>query len=301
MTHLPVPAPVEQVATAVGEVAVRRTPTRGPGPHEPAILIHGLEGNALNWVDLADALADRLDCVAVDLPGFGSSAPASGGDYSIAAHARAAAAVARELFPATPVHVLGNSMGGAVAVELAAHNPELVRTLCLISPALPSLRPRPANAHLPVMAIPRVGEAMYARYRRVGVGQRVDASYGVCFADPARLAPQRRAETEAEVARRDALPWVREAFISSVRGLLATFVDRSRERPWTLAGRITAPTLVIYGRRDRLVDSRASRRVTTAFPNAHVVVIRDAGHLAQVEQPALVEQAWRELQASAVT
>ncbi len=50
------PAPVEFVSTSVGEIAVRRTPVRGDGPHEPAVLVHGLGGNSLNWVDLADGL-----------------------------------------------------------------------------------------------------------------------------------------------------------------------------------------------------------------------------------------------------
>ena len=53
------------------------------GPHEPAVLVHGLGGNSLNWVDLADGLADRLECVSLDLPGFGATEPLADGDFSI--------------------------------------------------------------------------------------------------------------------------------------------------------------------------------------------------------------------------
>ena len=73
--ELPAPAPVEFLPTSVGEIAVRRTPVRGAGPHEPAVLVHGLGGNSLNWVDLAESLADRLECVSPHLPGFGATEP----------------------------------------------------------------------------------------------------------------------------------------------------------------------------------------------------------------------------------
>ncbi len=295
MRKMPAAARSQHVTTAVGEVAVRRTPTHGAGPHAPAILVHGLEGSALNWVDLSDALADRLDSVAVDLPGFGMSPPPDDKDYSIAGHARAVAAVADAVFPGEPLHVFGNSMGGAVAVELAARRPELVRTLCLVSPALPSLRANATNIPIPVMAIPRVGDFMFDRASRADVERRVGVGLDVCFADPSRMPPQRRAELEAEFRHRDDMPWVREAFVASVQGLLSRLVDRGPDRLWALAGHITAPTLVVYGTKDRLIDSRAAYRVTNAFRNVHVMTLRDAGHLAQVEHPRLVARAWRDV------
>jgi pimeloyl-ACP methyl ester carboxylesterase len=285
---------VEHVDTAVGRIALRRTPKRGEGPREPAILIHGLGGTALNWVDLADSLADRLDCVALDLPGFGFTEPPEGADYSIPGHTRAVAATIEVLFPGQPVHVFGNSMGGAIAVQLAARHPDLVRTLCLVSPALPDRRPKATNIHIPVMTMPKVGELLFNRYQRVGADKRVQATYDLCYADPRRLHPQRRAEAEAEAARRDTLPYIREAFIASAQGLLATYLDRGEERPWALAGWISAPTLVIYGRQDKLVDPRAAHRITEAFPRALVMVIPDSGHVSQMEHPDLVDRWWRE-------
>lgn len=295
MSDLPSPAAVVQVPTAHGSVGVRRTPTRGPGPHEPAVLVHGLGGNSLNWVDLADQLSDRLDCAALDLPGFGSSDPPADRDYTLVGHARAAAAVADALFPGRRVHLFGNSMGGSVAVDLAARSPERVATLCLVSPALPARIPRRTNVHIPVMAVPRVGEALFGRYQGVDVARRVQATYDLCFAVPARLQDQRRAEAEEEMRRRDGLPWVREAFVGSVQGLLATYVDRGPDRPWQLARRVQAPTLLVYGRKDKLVDARAAHRATGAFRSAHVVVLPDAGHIAQVERPEMVARMWRDV------
>ena len=291
---LPSPAPVEFLSTSVGEIAVRRTPVRGSGPHEPAVLVHGLGGNSLNWVDLAEMLSDRLECVSPDLPGFGATEPLADGDFSIAAHSRAMVATIEALFPGQAVHLFGNSMGGAVAVQVAALRPDLVRTLTLISPALPDLKPRLSNIHIPVMAMPGVGKGLFDRYQKVGAHERVKATFDLCFADPSRLHPQRRAEAEEEARRRDELPWLRETFVGSTQSLLATYLDRGPDRPWALAGRVEAPTLLVYGRQDKLVDPKAAHRATKEFREAHVMVIPDSGHVAQMEHPELVDRWWRE-------
>lgn len=294
VTALPEPAPPLPIATSVGEVAVRRTPSRGGGEHAPAVMVHGLAGSALNWVDLAAELSDVLDTASVDLPGFGFSPPPVDHDYTIAGHARAVEAAIEALFPGQAVHLFGNSMGGAISVHLAAHRPDLVRTLLLVSPALPDLRPRHTNVHIPVMTVPVLGTRLFDQYQRVGAHQRVQATFDMVYADPARLDPQRRAEAEAEAARRDALPHIREAFLGSTQGLLASYLDRGPERPWALAERVTVPTLLVYGRRDKLVDSRAAHRATKAFPNSRVMVIPNSGHVSQMEHPALVARWWRE-------
>jgi pimeloyl-ACP methyl ester carboxylesterase len=78
-----------------------------------------------------------------------------------------------------------------------------------------------------------------------------------------------------------------------LRGLLATYLDRGPDRPWKLANRITAPTLLIYGRQDKLVDPIAAH--TRAFPDSCVVLLMNCGHVAQIEAPELVVEAWRRL------
>jgi pimeloyl-ACP methyl ester carboxylesterase len=107
------------------------------------------------------------------------------------------------------------------------------------------------------------------------------------------------AEAVAEVQRRDELPYVADAFLQSLRGLLATYLDRSPERPWKLAERIECPTLLVYGRRDKLVDPIHAH--TKAFPDVRVLVLPHAGHVSQIEQPVLVAEAWRGLLAAGVT
>src|SRR5215469_8587501 len=139
------PWPGTLVPLSAGDVFVRSTPVL-PGA-EPAVLVHGLGGSALNWTDLmgllsqADSAGPPMTCDALDLPGFGFSPPPVDGDYSVAARAAAVISLIEHRADG-PVHLIGNSLGGAISTRVAARRPDLVRTLTLISPALPDLRPR---------------------------------------------------------------------------------------------------------------------------------------------------------------
>lgn len=292
VTALAPPWPRSDVSLPDRTLAVRHAPAAAPGA-PPAVMLHGLGGSSLNWTDLMVAMSDLLESWAPDLNGFGASPPPRDGDYTPAGHARGIAALIEEL-DRGPVHLFGNSMGGAVALQLAARRPDLVRTLTLVSPALPTLRARRTNAHLPVIAIPGVGERLVARYQgRIDAETRARATLDFCAFDATRIPEQRVREEVEQVRERDHLPYVTDAFLGSLRGLLATYWDTGRDRPWRLAERVTAPTLVVYGREDPLVDSRSAARVTRHVRDAHVVVVPDSGHVAQMEHPELVSQAWR--------
>ena len=95
-----------------------------------------------------------------------------------------------------------------------------------------------------------------------------------------------------EVREYDRRPYAAEVFTRSLRGLLRTYADVGPDRPWRLAERVTCPTLLVYGRKDPLVDSRSAYRATQHFPDAHVVVLPDCGHVAQMEHPEFVAAAW---------
>lgn len=287
----PIPA-AERWTLPVGEVHVREG---GSGPR-PAVFVHGLGGSSLNWVPLMELLDREVTAIAPDLPGFGASPPPRDGNYSPRAHARAVAEAIEAWRARTgldePVHLFGNSMGGAVSVQLAARRPDLVATVTLISPALPSVRVGRGNAHLPVVAIPGVGESLVRRYAAVPVEQRVQATLDACTTDPARVSSDLRSALIAETARRDAMPYVHDAFLRSLRGLLATFADRGPERPWRLARRVRQPVLAIYGEDDVLVDARGAARAAREFGDVEVVLLDDCGHVAQMEHPRLVADLW---------
>src|SRR5690242_15777939 len=136
--NAPIPHWPGELASAGAQRLFVRT---APGGGEPAVYIHGLAGSATNWTDLMAELSDFVSGDAVDLPGFGFSPPPPNGDYSISAHARAVAGFIAARGRG-PVHLFGNSLGGAVATRLAARRPDLIKSLTLVSPALPDLRPR---------------------------------------------------------------------------------------------------------------------------------------------------------------
>jgi pimeloyl-ACP methyl ester carboxylesterase len=249
MTHEPIPHwPGELVPIGDHQVYVRSTSDRSG---EPALCVHGLAGSSRNWTDLIDLLRPRLACDALDLPGFGDSPPRPDRRYSIAALAQTVSALI-EHKNNTSVHLIASSLGGAVAVKLAATRPDLVRTLTLISPALPDPRPHLDQVHFAVL-------------------------------------PAERFATEvAELARRDTLDHATAAVIGTIRTLTADFFRRGRQSAWRDAARITAPTLVIYGSHDRVVDPRLAGRAAHAFANARIVVLPRTGHLAHMEHPAQV-------------
>lgn len=287
----------EELRLSTRTLTVRHAP--GAQPDLPtAVFVHGLGGSSLNWTDLMHELRPQVDGWAVDLGGFGYSPPPRDGDMTPAGHARGVVEFIEYLESSGrtdapgPVHLFGNSMGGAVALQVAARRPDLVRSLTLISPALPSLTITKGNVHLPVIAVPGVGERLVPKFMELDATARVRGSIDATYADPSRVTPERLAEAAQEVSERDRLPYASDAFLRSLRGLLRSYADLGPHRPWKLAQRVSCPTLVIYGRKDPLVDSRTAHRVTKHFRDAHVVVLPDSGHVSQMEHPEFVRAAW---------
>ena len=271
---------------------VRDTACRTPGA-EPAVYVHGLGGSSQNWTDLAGLLADRLDGQAVDLPGFGRSEPT--GRYSIVALADW---VARWIEHAErgPVHLFGNSLGGAVAVQVAGARPDLVRTLTLISPAMPFLDPRRSfhGRMLPLLMIPRADRFAARRLAAIDPADLARMVIASCFADPTRYPAQRFAEALEEAQLRYTVPWYTTAYVRTLRGLVGSFLRAylpGAGSLWRVAERITAPTLVIGGRQDQLIDIRVAAQVAAVVPDSRLLMLDGVGHVAQMEVPRLVARA----------
>ena len=257
----------------------------GSGFSARALCVHGLEGSSRNWTDLMALLPMPSD--AVDLPGFGDSPPRADHKYSVAAHADTLIELIEQQGHG-PVHLIANSLGGAVAVKVAAKRPDLVVTLTLISPALPDLRPRLDLLRYPVVSLPRVGARLLRQYQLLPPERRVADVITNCFSDPHLFAPDRFADEVTELTRRDELGYAAAVLVGSVRTLTAEALRPGRHAAWKDAARITAPTLVIYGGHDRLVDPRAAGRAAHAFGDARIVVLPRTGHLAHMEHPEQV-------------
>ncbi len=260
---------------------------------EPALYVHGLGGSAANWTDLAGMLAHRLDGQAIDLPGFGRSDPAR--RYSIPAVANR---VTRwiEHSGRGPVHLFGNSLGGAIVVRVAGTRPDLVRSLTLISPAMPFLDPR-RSAHgrmIPLLWIPRVDRLAQRRLHAIEPAELARQVLELCFADPSRIHDQRMAEAIEETRLRYDVPWYMDAYVRTLRGLIGSFVRAylpGAGSLWRVAARIQAPTLVIGGALDRLVDVRVAPQAARTIRGSRLLVLPGVGHVAQMEVPEIVARA----------
>jgi pimeloyl-ACP methyl ester carboxylesterase len=287
------PWPGRSVELDGSRLYVRDTPPAGGDGTEPALYVHGLGGSSQNWTDLAGLLAGRLAGQAIDLPGFGRSDPAP--SYTLAAFAER---VVRWLEHSGrgPVHLLGNSLGGAITVKVAATRPDLVRTLTLVSPALPFLNPRRTlqGQLLPLLAVPRA-RRVFARML-AGIPPE-DLAYrviGAIYADPQRVADQRLAEAIEETKLRYSLDHYLDAYLRTMRGLVASFLRAylpGAGSLWQAAAQVRAPTLVISGRQDRLVDVRVAPQTARVIPDSRLMMLDGVGHVAQMEVPRMVARA----------
>jgi pimeloyl-ACP methyl ester carboxylesterase len=260
----------------------------------PALYVHGLGGSSQNWSALMAQLEDVVDGEAIDLPGFGDSPPPDDGNYSVTGHARA---VIRFLDASArgPVHLLGNSLGGAVCTRVAAARPDLVRTLTLVSPALPELRVQRSAVPTALLAVPGV-TGLFARMTKDWTAERrTRGVLALCYGDPSRVTDEALRHAVEEMERRMSLPYFWDAMTRSARGIVDAYTLGGQQGLWRQAERVLAPTLLVYGRKDLLISYRMARKAAVAFRGSRMLTLPDAGHVAMMEYPEAVAQAFREL------
>ncbi|MET7305970.1 alpha/beta fold hydrolase [Streptomyces sp. NPDC005134] len=269
-----------------------RPPERSGLP--PALCVHGLGGSSQNWSALMPLLQDVVDGEAVDLPGFGDSPPPDDGNYSVTGHARAVIRLL-DAEERGPVHLFGNSLGGAVATRVAAVRPDLVRTLTLVSPALPEIRVQWPAVPTALLAVPGVASLFTRLSRDWTAEERTRGVMALCYGDPARVSEEGFRDAVAEMERRLELPYFWDAMTRSARGIVDAYTLGGQHGLWRQAERVLAPTQLVYGGRDQLVSYRMARRASAAFRDSRLLTLPDAGHVAMMEYPEAVAQAFREL------
>lgn len=299
LSTLPPPWPGADLPVTGGSLFVRHTPWRGPlggdgrgAPRERAVFVHGLGGASTNWTDLAALLAVRFEGWAVDLPGFGRSQPPPRGRYTTRGHAAAVIDVLEHVrgLPGPgqgePVHLLGNSLGGLVSLQVAARRPDLVASLTLISPAMPVYRvPAAFSRALLLLLLPGIPALAERRMARIAPEQHVRAMVRMCFGNPSRVPRARIEQAVQEMRDRTEQPWADRALARSMRGLMASYLRVGATNGWQLARSLTVPTLVLWGDKDRLVDPALAPRLAAAVPGAVLHVLEGVGHVAMLEVP----------------
>jgi pimeloyl-ACP methyl ester carboxylesterase len=240
----------------------------GGGP--ALVFIHGLGGSWQNWLMNIPAAARDHRVIAPDLPGFGASEMPCD-EISISGYAHAVASLCDTLEIETAT-IVGNSMGGFIAAELAISHPQLVRRLVLVDAGGVSTdelyyRPRYALARVArasglsrLAQVPTV--ARRPRLRRL--------AFGLLAHRPERI-PADVARTLTDGASKEGFP---EAL-----AMLSRHSIRDR------LGLIACPTLIVWGEKDRLVPLRDSFCLQSAIEGSQLVVFPDTGHVPMIEFP----------------
>lgn len=247
------------------------------------VFIHGLGGASINWqVVLPRFGALGFAVHAPDLIGHGKT-PRSGRTATMDENLGFVDAFIRSV--GAPVTLVGNSMGGLLALMQAAKAPETVDALVLVAPAVPRFTGafNAVAARTVAPALMRAGPLMRARARRTTAEEFVDQNLRLCVNDISRVDPdQLAAHVDMALVRAndpDAVPSFLEASSSMVRVLGGRrFADTVRA--------VRAPTLIVAGTHDRLVPLRALERTREMRPDWGMHVFEDCAHVPQMEDPS---------------
>jgi pimeloyl-ACP methyl ester carboxylesterase len=241
----------------------------GSGP--PLLFVHGLSGCWQNWLENMPHFARTHRAIAVDLPGFGAS-PMPREEISIPGYARFLEGVCDAL-SIDAAAVVGNSMGGYVAAELAIASPQRVERLMLVSAAGITAEHLQRDSIMAgarvVAAIATRAAARHAWYARRPGLRRVALSFVVRH--PERLSAPLAHELMSGSGKPGFLP-----------AMDAIVAHRISER----LPQIACPTFVVWGEDDRVIPVRDAGRFATLIPDVRVEILPDTGHVAMLEQPA---------------
>ena len=251
------------------------------GTGAPVVCIHGLGGTKASFLPTVGALADRDRVIALDLPGSGESDKPISVPYDAEYFAREVVGLLDSL-EIERADLIGNSMGGRVAIEVGLRYPDRVGKVALLSPALAWLRDRrwrwllqaPVSKLGLLQPTPRWAVEPIIR-RLVPGGADGWAAAGV-----------------DEFLRSYLTPRGRTAFYEAARNI---YLDEplGEQGFWNRLAELSPETLFVWGRRDSLVPIAFMKHVERALPAARHVEL-DCGHVPQLERPRETHAAIRD-------
>lgn len=261
-------------------VSTRRVPLStieaGTGP--AVIAVHGLGATKGSFLPTVAELASQFRMIAFDLPGFGDSGKPIGARYD----ARYFADVIVDLLDALELdraHLIGNSLGGRIALEVGLQHPDRVDRLGLLAPSLAWRRSRPW-APLLRLTRPELGllqlaprPVVEAIVHRVVPG--ADEGWAAAGVD--------------EFLRAYLTPAGRAAFYAAARNIYLE-APHGDTGFWTRLPSLSPEALFVWGRKDTLVPISFERHVREALPTAQHLEL-DCGHVPQIERPRQTNQA----------
>ena len=211
------------------------------GEGEPVVLVHGLSGSTLWWRRNVPELAQHYKVYLVDLPGFGAGSRKHGrfalkqaGDWLLAW---------MDAIGLKQTHLIGHSMGGYICMEIAAHRPDVVKRLVLVSPAFKAA----ANSVLG-----------YTKLLLNGIRYLTPHFFPILAYDSLRAGPI--------------------TLLKATREIIALDVSEDVQR-------ITEPVLLVWGENDTLVPPTLGYMLRAELPNARLLTLEHAAHVAMFDQP----------------
>jgi pimeloyl-ACP methyl ester carboxylesterase len=238
----------------------------GPADAETIVMVHGFGGDKDNWPLYARHFTNRYRVIAPDLPGFGENVRDPGLNYGGAAQTERLHAFLTEL-GLENIHLSGNSMGGFIALNYALTYPHNVKTLTLIDNAgVTSTHKSELEIAIDGGENPLVATSME------------DFDRLLDFVMHKRIPSPRfmmRAMLAIQIRNRDLLDAIFWQIIDEA--LKHSLTDR--------LGEVSMPTLVIWGRHDRLIDVSCAEVMAATIPDNRVVVLEDVGHVPMIESP----------------
>jgi pimeloyl-ACP methyl ester carboxylesterase len=257
----------------VGKLKIS-TLTMGEGPD--MLLLHGLGATKSSFFDTAASLSRRYTVHAIDLPGFGGSSKPATAPYG-APYAAKAVLGTMDALGIERAHLVGNSMGGRVAIEVGLEWPDRVGGIALLSPAVAFVRRD--WQWLVRFARPELGMLPHSLGR-----QRIEQTFWALFADRDLVDPSVADIVADEFERIYRSPGARLAFLSSARAIYleAPFGKRGF---YPRLSTLQPPALFVWASHDRLIPERFRHHVERWLPSAEQVVLEGCGHVPQVEVP----------------
>jgi pimeloyl-ACP methyl ester carboxylesterase len=255
------------------------TMTMGEGPD--VLLLHGLGGTRASLLETAAALSRSYRVHAPDLPGFGSSCKPALGGYNASWFADHMLGLMDEL-EISRAHVVGNSMGGRVAIELGLRKPERVAALGLLCPAVAWIR----RGFHPIVRLlrPEFGFLPHSIRRSVVASQFWSIFHNRDVIDPAVgdvMVDEFRRIYHSAGARYAFLASARNIYLESPYGRHGFYPRLAELQP---------PALFIWGSHDPVIPAAFHRHVHKWLPSAEQVTLQGCGHVPQVERPDEVNQ-----------
>ena len=244
---------------------------------ETAVLIHGLGGNKTSFFETVSALAPDYTVHAIDLPGFGSSSKFARAPYDAEWFAGEVISFL-DAMGIRSAHLVGNSMGGRVAIEVGLRAPGRVGSLSLLSPSL-AWRRRRALAPIVKLLRPELAAIPHTMTAHL-----VRRQFWGMFGRPDRLHPSVSDVAVEEFLRTYRNHAARVAFSAAARNIYLE-EPHGENGFWTRLAQLEPPAMFVWGDEDPLVPLAFCHHVAQALPEARQVVLNECGHVPQVELP----------------